>query len=55
MRWAILCFCEAAARSHVFLQALMLEYESALTRKLVIPAFARTLDGEKEGYYCTSA
>lgn len=33
----------------------MLEYESALTRKLTIPAFARTEGGDKEGYYCTSA
>ncbi|ORY55323.1 DAHP synthetase [Leucosporidium creatinivorum] len=36
-------------------EALMLEYESALTRKLPIPAFARTEGGDKEGYYCTSA
>lgn len=33
----------------------MLEYESSLTRKLTIPKFARTVDGDKEGYYCTSA
>lgn len=32
----------------------MLEYESALTRKLAVPSFARTHVGE-EGYYCTSA
>ncbi|GAA5965431.1 hypothetical protein JCM21900_001887 [Sporobolomyces salmonicolor] len=35
-------------------EALMLEYESALTRKMAVPAFARSHPGE-EGYYCTSA
>ncbi|SCZ96661.1 BZ3500_MvSof-1268-A1-R1_Chr4-4g07527 [Microbotryum saponariae] len=37
-----------------FGQALMLEYESALTRELYVPSFARTKPGEK-AYYCTSA
>ncbi|GAA5826410.1 hypothetical protein JCM5353_008863 [Sporobolomyces roseus] len=38
-------------------EGLMLEYESALTRKCTIPSFARTSEeeGETEGYYCTSA
>ncbi|BGP46210.1 hypothetical protein JCM10450v2_002050 [Rhodotorula kratochvilovae] len=35
-------------------EALMLEYESALTRKLRVPAFAAAHEGE-EGWYCTSA
>ncbi|SCV68953.1 BQ2448_1973 [Microbotryum intermedium] len=35
-------------------EALMLEYESALTRQLFVPSFARTKPGEK-AYYCTSA
>jgi 3-deoxy-7-phosphoheptulonate synthase len=35
-------------------EALMLEYESALTRKLPLPASVRTFPDE-EGYYCTSA
>ncbi|GAA6026846.1 hypothetical protein JCM8097_005903 [Rhodosporidiobolus ruineniae] len=35
-------------------EALMLEYESALTRQLPIPSFAASRPGEK-GYYCTSA
>ncbi|KDE06997.1 hypothetical protein MVLG_02733 [Microbotryum lychnidis-dioicae p1A1 Lamole] len=35
-------------------EALMLEYESALTRELYVPSFARTKPGEK-AYYCTSA
>lgn len=34
----------------------MLEYESALTRKMKIPAFARkSANDDKEGYYDTSA
>ncbi|GAA6064643.1 hypothetical protein JCM10212_004485 [Sporobolomyces blumeae] len=36
-------------------EGLMLEYESALTRKIKIPAFARTDETGSEGYYCTSA
>lgn len=32
----------------------MLEYESALTRELTVPAFAASRPGEK-GFYCTSA
>lgn len=32
----------------------MLEYESALTRELPVPAFAAARPGEK-GFYCTSA
>ncbi|GAA5941898.1 tryptophan--tRNA ligase MSW1 [Sporobolomyces koalae] len=37
-------------------EGLMLEYESALTRKCVVPAFARTSpDSPQTGYYCTSA
>ncbi|GAA5951801.1 hypothetical protein JCM8115_005244 [Rhodotorula mucilaginosa] len=35
-------------------EALMLEYESALTRELPVPAFAAARPGEK-GFYCTSA
>jgi len=35
-------------------EALMLEYESALTRKLRVPAFAAKVKDE-EGWYCTSA
>ncbi|BGP14036.1 hypothetical protein JCM10213_005620 [Rhodosporidiobolus nylandii] len=35
-------------------EALMLEYESALTRLLSVPSFAASTPGEK-GYYCTSA
>ncbi|GAA5929471.1 hypothetical protein JCM3775_002349 [Rhodotorula graminis] len=35
-------------------EALMLEYESALTRKLRVPAFAAKTKDE-EGWYCTSA
>jgi hypothetical protein len=31
----------------------MLEYESALTRELPVPAFAAARPGEK-GFYCTS-
>lgn len=37
------------------MKALMLEYESALTRKMKIPAFARKPHDDKEGHYCTSA
>ncbi|KAM0792529.1 hypothetical protein ACM66B_005198 [Microbotryomycetes sp. NB124-2] len=36
-------------------EALMLEYESALTREMAIPAFARSANGAKKGHYCTSA
>ncbi|KAK4058709.1 hypothetical protein OIO90_000153 [Microbotryomycetes sp. JL221] len=36
-------------------EALMLEYESALTREMIIPAFARIKDGPKRANYCTSA
>ncbi|GAA5953830.1 hypothetical protein JCM3765_000663 [Sporobolomyces pararoseus] len=37
-------------------EGLMLEYESALTRKCIVPAFARTSPSSPEtGYYCTSA
>ncbi|KAM0753905.1 DAHP synthetase [Meredithblackwellia eburnea MCA 4105] len=36
-------------------EALLLEYETPLTRKLVIPAFARVPGGDTQGYYCTSA
>lgn len=36
-------------------EALLLEYEEALTRKLKIPAFARGEDDEEMGFYCTSA
>ncbi|GAA5829529.1 hypothetical protein JCM11251_000192 [Rhodosporidiobolus azoricus] len=35
-------------------EALMLEYEAALTREATIPSFAASKPGEK-GYYCTSA
>lgn len=36
-------------------EGLMLDYETALTRELKIPAFARK-EGDKEtGFYCTSA
>ncbi|GAA5996466.1 3-deoxy-7-phosphoheptulonate synthase class II [Rhodotorula paludigena] len=35
-------------------EALMLEYEAALTRKLRVPPFAAKEEGE-EGWYCTSA
>ncbi|GAA5890273.1 hypothetical protein JCM6882_008778 [Rhodosporidiobolus microsporus] len=35
-------------------EALMLEYESALTRLQTVPSFAASRPGEK-GYYCTSA
>ncbi|GAA5888432.1 hypothetical protein JCM16303_005738 [Sporobolomyces ruberrimus] len=37
-------------------EGLMLEYESALTRKCIIPAFARaSASSPTTGYYCTSA
>ncbi|KAL8293256.1 hypothetical protein RQP46_000950 [Phenoliferia psychrophenolica] len=37
-------------------EALLLEYETALTRKLLIPTFARSgAKGDTHGYYCTSA
>ncbi|KAI5479640.1 3-deoxy-9-phosphoheptulonate synthase [Pseudohyphozyma bogoriensis] len=37
-------------------EALMLEYETALTRKLNVPAFARRdRNVPEQGYYCTSA
>lgn len=36
-------------------EALMLEYEAALTRRMSVPAFAREEGEEAEGWYCTSA
>lgn len=33
----------------------MLDYESALTRELSIPNFARTKESGDKGFYCTSA
>lgn len=37
-------------------KALMLDYESALTRRLTVPGFARKAGGDdKDGWYCTSA
>ncbi|GAA5876528.1 hypothetical protein JCM8547_009416 [Rhodosporidiobolus lusitaniae] len=43
-----------SAEVYVSHEALMLEYEAALTRLLPIPPFAASHPGEK-GYYCTSA
>ena len=36
-------------------EALLLEYEEALTRKMKIPGFARGVGDDEEGFYCTSA
>ena len=36
-------------------EALLLEYEEALTRKLKIPGFAKGEGDDEEGFYCTSA
>ena len=36
-------------------EALLLEYEEALTRKMKIPGFAKIDGDDEEGFYCTSA